>query len=433
MNQPRPVNTPAALSELNQSRIVQYLHAEGVCSRAQLARHLHLTAPAVGKLVGRLIESGIISEVGEVSPGRHGRSIGLQLNAGQYQVIGVKFARSLVQIGTFDISGHLLDMEELPPLTDSDVRNCVVEVKRRIRVRLEQNPSIVAIGMAVPGPYLRKTGQIALVTSMQGWSGVNFITEFSQAFPVPTFIEQDARAGALAQSLFDPRIEGTSLAYYLVGEGVGLGVIDQGRLVRGSLGTATEIGHVSIDMNGNRCECGNYGCLESYCSAVAIHARMGGPDYQDLFPNQKRLTHKEACNLLFRMAESGNQRANQLLNQIIDYVGYGCITIVNAFNPAQIVIGDLIAGAGQGLLDGVRKLVTERALPRVGNQTEILLSQLPADATLTGAAAVAANQFLQHPSSLGLHRCPREDSPGQTIIHKEQNQAQVSRQEKRTA
>lgn len=90
-----------------------------------------------------------------------------------------------------------------------------------------------------------------------------------------------------------------------------------------------------------------------------------------------------------------------LLDQVADYVGYGCVTIVNAYNPAQIIIGDLVAQAGQPLLDRVKSLVSARALPQVRDHTEILLSDLPADATLTGAAAVAANQFLEHPSSLG--------------------------------
>lgn len=401
MRHTRPASTPAAMSELNQSRIVHSLHADGISSRADIARKLNLTAPAVGKLVGRLIDAGIVSETGEMTSGGHGRSIGLKLNAKRYQVIGVKFARSLVQIAVFDIGGHLLSMEELPPVADEDVEDCVEEVRERIRGLLDEDPSIVAIGMAVPGPYLREEGRIAVVTSMQGWRGINFIKEFGMAFRVPTFIEQDARAGAMAESLFDSRIGDSSLAYYLVGEGVGLGVIDQGNPVDGSLGAATEIGHVSIDMNGTACECGNRGCLECYCSAVAIHTLMGRANQEDHFPGLAAMTHKEACDLLFTMARQGDRTSMALLDQVADYVGYGCVTIVNAYNPAQIIIGDLVAQAGQPLLDRVKSLVSARALPQVRDHTEILLSDLPADATLTGAAAVAANQFLEHPSSLG--------------------------------
>ena len=394
-------STPKALSELNQSRIVQYLHQHGTSSRAQMARDINLTPAAVGKLVGRLIDLGLISETGSMDSEGGRRSIGLALNADRYQVIGVKFARSLVSIGLFDISGRLLDSEELPPVNPDDIPGAVAEVRTRVEARLEAHPAIVAVGMAVPGPYLRDTGRIALVTSMPGWRGVDFIHEFGRAFRVPTFIEQDARAGALAQSLFDPGVSASSMAYFLVGEGVGLGVIDRGALVDGSRGAATEIGHVSIDLNGLPCECGNRGCLECYCSAVAIHRRMRQPDMRDHFPGIEAMTHAKACAVLFHQARSGQQTAQTLVDQIADYVGYGCVTIVNAYNPAQIVIGDMVAAAGTRLLERVRAIVSQRALPGLREHTQILLSNLPADATLTGAAAVAASQFLEHPASMG--------------------------------
>ena len=394
-------STPKALSELNQSRIVQYLHQQGISSRAQIARDLDLTPAAVGKLVARLMDLGLISETGRMDSEGGRRSIGLALNADRYQVIGVKFARSLVSIGLFDISGRLLDSEELPPVDPRNIPGAVADVRNRVARRLETNPAIVAVGMAVPGPYLRESGRIALVTSMPGWRSVDFIHEFGQAFRVPTFIEQDARAGALAQSLFDPRVSASSMAYFLVGEGVGLGVIDRGALVDGSQGAATEIGHVSIDLNGLPCECGNRGCLECYCSAVAIHRRMCQPDMRDHFPGVEAMTHAKACASLFDQARSGQQDAQALVDQIADYVGYGCVTIVNAYNPAQIVIGDMVAAAGNRLLERVRSIVSQRALPGLREHTQILLSRLPIDATLTGAAAVAASQFLEHPASMG--------------------------------
>lgn len=400
-------SAPAAMSELNQSRIVQYLHRNGVCSRAQIAKGLGLTAPAITKLVARLIEPGIISETGNLGGRGHRRSIGLRLNASSHLVIGVKFARSLVQIGVFDLSGNLMGMQELPPVGDGDVQQAVETVKKDVRALIDEDPRITGVGMAVPGPYLREEGSIALVTGMQGWRGVNFKREFSRAFEVPTFIEQDARAGALAQSLFDPRIDKPDIAYYLVGEGVGLGVLDGGSLLNGSQGAATEIGHISISQEGPTCECGNVGCLECYCSAVALHHTLVSPAHAGHYPGFRGLTHSQACERLFAMAEDGDGESQALVADLARYVGYGCVTIVNAYNPSQIVIGDIMARAGRPLLDTVRALVEARTIPQVGGRTQILLSSLPVDATLTGAAAVAANQFLLHPAAF-VGRARRE-------------------------
>ncbi|BDR54412.1 NagC family transcriptional regulator [Bombiscardovia apis] len=391
-------SSPSAISEMNQARIAQELYKRGTLSRAQIAKALGLTAPAISKLAGRMIEDGLVRETGDMPGLGHRRSIGMQLESSRYRVIGVKFARSRVQFGIFDLAGNPLQQSELPPVSEQSIPQTVQAVKDHIQQALDHDRSIVAVGIAVPGPYLRHEGQIALVTSMQGWRGVNFIQSFGQAFSVPTFIEQDARAGALAQSLFAPQNSSPNLAYYLVGEGVGLGVIEQGRLINGERGGATELGHISVDVNGRACECGNRGCLERYCSAVAIHKAMCQPPYEGLFPEAEHLSHAAACQMLFYRAAQGDEAASRLVAQTAACVGYGCVTIINAFNPSHIIIGDIVAGAGQTLLETVQRIVAERALPELKAQTEISLSALPADATLMGAAAVAVSHFLQDPT-----------------------------------
>ena len=237
----------------------------------------------------------------------------------------------------------------------------------------------------------------AVVSSMQGWRRINFIDEFATAFRVPVFIEQDARAGALAHYLFDPSVHADdNLAYYLVGEGVGLGVIDNGRLINGFLGAATEIGHISIDVNGRPCDCGNVGCLERYCSTPAIHDTLIADG--TVVPGAADMTHTEAARALFAKAGDGDEAAIAIVREVARYVGYGCVTIFNGYNPEHIIIGDIVSEAGPILLDEVRATVAERAIPEINASTSISLSTLSADAAVSGAAAVAVTQFLEHPS-----------------------------------
>ena len=214
---------------------------------------------------------------------------------------------------------------------------------------------------------------------------------------MPVFIEQDARAGALAHYLFDPSVHADgNLAYYLVGEGVGLGVIDNGRLINGFLGAATEIGHISIDVNGRPCDCGNVGCLERYCSTPAIHDML--IESGTVVPGAADMTHAEAARALFTKASVGDEDAASMVREIGRYVGYGCVTIFNGYNPEHIIIGDIVSEAGPMLLDEVRATVAERAIPEINAATSITLSTLPTDAAVSGAAAVAVTQFLEHPS-----------------------------------
>ena len=206
-----------------------------------------------------------------------------------------------------------------------------------------------------------------------------------------------ARAGALAHYLFDPSVHADdNLAYYLVGEGVGLGVIDNGRLINGFLGAATEIGHISIDVNGRPCDCGNVGCLERYCSTPAIHDTLIADG--TVVPGAADMTHTEAARALFAKAGDGDEAAIAIVREVARYVGYGCVTIFNGYNPEHIIIGDIVSEAGPILLDEVRATVAERAIPEINASTSISLSTLSADAAVSGAAAVAVTQFLEHPS-----------------------------------
>lgn len=387
----------AGVAETNRSRILRHLYRNGVSSRAQIATALGLTPAAITKITAQLIEAHAIEETGDLDGKKNRRSIGLALDTAHFHVIGVKFARSLVQIGVFDLTGSQSSLTTLPYVSNDTIDETIATVHSTIEQLLHDDPTIVAIGMAVPGPYLRNNGHTAVVSSMQGWRAINFIDEFANSFTVPVFIEQDARAGVLANSLFDPNSNGEpNLAYYLVGEGVGLGVIDHGRIINGALGTATEIGHVSIDVNGKPCDCGNIGCLERYCSTPAIHQML--IDNGTIVNGVDSMSHTEACRALFALAHHGDEAALAMIRTIGTYIGYGCLIIFNTFNPHTIVIGDIVSEAGQPLLDEIKRTVRQRAIPEIYESTTIRLTTMPTDAAVLGAAAVAINYLLDHPS-----------------------------------
>ena len=381
----------------NPSRIIRFFYENPGSSRAQAARALDLTPAALTIITSKLLDSGILAHSKNASQSRNGRAVGLEVNASQYKVIGVKFARTLIELGVFDISGTQISSYTFPPASDASARESIEAVRVKVRSLLSADSTILSVGIAVPGPYIRATGRISLMSGMPTWDTVNFRTEFDDAFDVPTFLEQDARAGALAESLFDPTTDSSSLAYYLLGEGIGLGIIDTGRLVNGHEGTATEIGHISIDVNGLPCECGNYGCLEKYCSATAVHRQLID-NHPTLIPGVASMTHAQAVTALCSLAAEGNGEARELLTYIGELIGYGAVTIINGYNPHQIVLGDLLAGAGSILLDAVTSVVQQRVLPDLRDSTVISLSGLPYDPILSGAAASATEQFLENPS-----------------------------------
>ncbi|WP_294237934.1 ROK family transcriptional regulator [Pseudobutyrivibrio sp.] len=390
-------NNTSDLSEMNRSAIVRILQQKEICSRAEVAKMMGLTQASITKLVGALIDMGIVSEVGIVKGNGNRRSIGLRLNAEKNLVIGVKFSRHVFAIGVFDISGKLYTQQETEYSLNDFAEDVIASMKEQIHKLLKKYKNVVAIGLAVPGPYLRGEGRIAMVTRMPNWRTVNFIDEFKHEFDKPVFIEQDANAGALAEWWFGNHGRPlNSLAYFLAGEGVGSGIVDHDRLLLGNLGIASEVGHISIDYKGPVCECGNRGCLELYCSTMAL-LKKAEKDLPELFekPYENRT---EACGRIFDAARAGNKKAIKLVNEIAEYLGYGCVTLINAYDPEIIVIGDSIAQGDELLLPTIKKIVEERTLKAISSNVRIEISKLKIDPTLYGAAAIATDRVLRKPS-----------------------------------
>ena len=390
-------NNTSDLTEMNRSAIVRILQQREVCTRAEIAKMMGLTQASITKLVAYLIDMGIVSEVGIVKGNGNRRSIGLRLNAEKNLVLGVKFSRHVFAIGVFDISGKLYTQSETEFSLDENTGKVLTAMKDQIRKLLDEYENVVAIGLALPGPYLGKEGRIAMVTRMPSWHNINFIDEFKNEFDKPVFIEQDANAGALAEWWFgDHGRPLSSLTYFLVGEGVGSGVVDHDSLLLGYQGIASEVGHISIDFNGSTCECGNKGCLELYCSTMAL-LKKAEKELPELF-KEKYENRSEAVARIVEAARKGNEKAVKVLQEIATYIGYGCVTLINAYDPEIIVIGDSVSQGDEFLLPTIKKIVEERTIPEVSSKVRIEISRLKVDPTLYGAAAIATDRVLRKPS-----------------------------------
>ncbi len=391
-------NNNSDLTEMNRSAVVKIIQQREVCSRADIAKQIGLTQASITKIVAALMEMGIVSEVGSMKGSGNRRSIGLKLNADRHQIIGVKFARHMFAVGVFDISGKIYTQTEFEYSLEEDQKSVLLAMKKQIHETLKKYKNVVAIGLAVPGPYLQDEGRIAVVTQMPTWHNINFIEEFKEEFNKPFFIVHDANAGALAEWWFGDHVRPLhTLAYFLVGEGVGSGIIEQGSLLLGVQGAASEIGHISIDARGPRCECGNYGCLELYCSAPAM-LKMAQERVPECFSKGHQQSF-DACKAVFDAARGGSQEALEVVREIARYVGYGCVTLINAYNPDIIVIGDSVSQGGDLLLPTIQEVVKQRAISELHARVQIKISSLKVDPTLYGAAAIATDKVLQMPSA----------------------------------
>jgi N-acetylglucosamine repressor len=385
--------------EMNRSLILKLIRKYGVCTRVQLAKDTGLKQASITKIISSLIQLGIVREVGIVEGKKGRRSIGISINSQKHKVIGIKLARRSFSVGLYDISGqeYKVHSEQLFMVNGSAF--ALKRMKEVVAEFLLDQSDVAAIGIASPGPFIKSNESIALITEFPGWENVNLQLEFTNEFSIPVFVEHDANAGALAEWWFGNYLIDTSvMVYILVSEGVGAGIISEGQLFTGSQGIAGEVGHMSIDFNGRKCSCGNYGCLEKYCSTLALVKDT--VENLENFPNSV-LNNIEEINVenIFEALEQGDELAKEMIEKVAMYLGLGIVNLVNVYNPNCIIIGEIISKGGEVLINKIRETIEPRLLPGLFENLTIQLSKFSKDPILYGAAAIATDNFLKNPTA----------------------------------
>ncbi|WP_099206050.1 ROK family transcriptional regulator [Scatolibacter rhodanostii] len=389
------------LLQINRSLVVQNLQQNKVMTRAQLSKRLGLTPASITKIVGELIEKNLIEEIGFQVGEKGRRSIGIRLK-NQYLLIGAKLSRRNFSVGVFNFNGEIMDYYT-EKLAVQPLKPILEKIKEKIREYIDKYPKTAAIGLAVPGPYLEKESRIVLVTETEGWEQINLKEEFAEGFDRPVIIKHDANSGALAEWWFGKHstLSGGTLVNFFVGEGIGAGVIVDGEIMSGDTGTAGEIGHVSINAEGLRCDCGNFGCLELYCSSLSLVKRTQKRLHQ--YPNSRLCKiDKLKAEDVFAAAESGDELAIRMVEESGKYMGYGLVTLMNVYDPSTIVISGEMARGGERILKEAVDVVKERVSPYFASKVKIQLSAFSKDPILYGAAAVAIDYCLKNPLYLEL-------------------------------
>lgn len=386
------------LQQMNRSLVLRTIQGQQRISRVEISKMTGLNQATVTNIVGDLINWGIVEEVG-LSTGKNGRrAIMLSLAVENYAIIGIWLTRRHFIVGLFDIYGECRQQESFAIGLNSPIHELLDQMVVQIRkkARLCKNQFILGVALALPGPYIKSEGQIALLTARQDWQNVNIAQKLSEKTGFRVMAEHDVKAAAVAEWFYTQNYdENASLLCIMPGQGVGAGVIDNGKLLTGSLGLAGEIGHMSIRYDGPRCECGNYGCLEGYCSTLAIQRRV-----KELAAEFPQTMCSQECNIidLLEAYAKGDALARHVIDEAARYLGYGIANIANLYNPEKIIIGDELSKAGERFLEIVKNSAKERIQPKVYDNMSIVYSTLP-NSVLSGACLLLIEEMVKIPDS----------------------------------
>ena len=380
--------------------VLDHVRAHGEASRAQLVEATGLGRSVLTQRVDALIDYGLLAEdrVGASTGGRAPRLLRFRADAGHLLVADL--GATSTDVALADLAGGILVHRQEP----SDIAAGPDAVLARVEELFDEcadeagagAESLWAIGIGVPGPVEFESGRPVSPPIMPGWDGYPVRERFA-ARGVPVWVDNDVNVMALGELTAGCGRGVDDFVYVKIGTGIGAGIVVDGRIHRGAKGSAGDVGHIHVQAGREvTCRCGMSGCLEAFAGGGALGrdaeaaAREGRSELLRVLLDEKGALTAEDVALACR---HGDPVAVELITEAGRLIGQMLTGIVNFFNPALIVIGGGVAGAGDLLLATIRQAIYRRSLPLATRDLIVRRSALDDRAGVIGAATMAANEL----------------------------------------
>lgn len=391
-------NTSADVSmmrEFNQSLVLNLIRQAGRISRADIAKRLHLSRSTVSSIINDLIADNLVREVGAGHSQGGRRPILLEFNGQAGYVVGVDVGATHILALLTDLQARPVvrlegpfEVEEGPETGLEHIVELIEQALEKAGVGMER---VVGVGVGVPGPLDFGTGKTIFPPIMPGWHDIPLRERLQKRLGKPVHLDNDANLGAIAEYWWGAGRGAHNVAFVKVGTGIGCGLILEGHIYRGEIGSAGEIGHAVIDEDGPPCRCGSTGCLEAMASAPAI--------VQAFREASTRTDQPAAITIadLIAAARDGDTTARRIFALAGRRIGTALTSLVNILNPGIIVIGGGVARAGAFFLEPLRETVRRCALPVAASSTRVVESKLGPEAVAIGAVTAILQEFFSGP------------------------------------
>jgi glucokinase len=315
-------------------------------------------------------------------------------------IVGVDLGGTNIVVGLVPIGGG--DVLGLRTLPTESVRGAKFVVDRIVHMVNDAIDEVVAahgttrdavagVGIGSPGPLDRKTGTV-INTPNLGWRNFPLRDLISNAVKLPATLDNDANCATYGEWWLGAGRGTQTLVGFTLGTGIGGGIVLNGEIYHGCSDVAGEIGHMTIDSNGRKCKCGNYGCLEQYASGPAIAARAiegieaGAETMLEQMVDGQMNDITAAT--VYEAAVLGDPYAMEVVKDTAKFLGAGVASIINILNPEMVVIAGGVTRAGDHLFVPLIAEVRRRAFRSAQEHCRIVPAELPGTAGVVGAAAV---------------------------------------------
>ncbi|MGV3344883.1 ROK family protein [Enterobacteriaceae bacterium LUAb1] len=364
------------VKQLNSAAVYQLIDQQGPISRIQIAELSHLAPASVTKITRQLIERGLIKEVDQQASTGGRRAISIITETRNFNAIGIRLGRNDATLSLFNLSGKILAEESylLPERTQQTLEQALftaidifcTQFQRKIR-------ELIAISVVLPGLVDPHNGMILYMPhiAITRWP---LVAHLEQRFNVTSFVGHDIRSLALAEHYFGASRDCTDSILVRVHRGTGAGIITNGKIFLSSNGNVGEIGHIQVDPLGERCHCGNFGCLETIAANTAIEHRVRHLLNQG-YPG---CLTTENCQIqsICKAASQGDRLASEVIEYVGRHLGKAIAIAINLFNPQKVVIAGEITAASKVLLPAIEHCIHTQTLPAFHKNLPVVCSAI---------------------------------------------------------
>ncbi|MEY2427013.1 MAG: hypothetical protein QOI61_2585 [Actinomycetota bacterium] len=371
--------SPRRVGDLNRSWVLRALTDQGPQSRSDLARSAGVTRATMGTIVQGLIDSGMLEEHDAVNRGAIGkpaRPVWFAPGAGL--AVAASITAAGVEACLIDASGTVRERHHVA-LQDRNDEDAVADDVATAVQRARRQDQPVGVGVAVPGVCDMQRGDVLGSGQVPGARGRTIYDTLTSRVGLPVFIDNDSRVQALAERWFGLGRGLGTFASLQTGDGLGVGLVLDGVIVRSRQGSAGEVGHTCVVPDGERCTCGLRGCWETIANVPWLRreAAAAGLDGADAM----------TCELLTALAET-SEAADELLNRYATNLSIGIANLNQVLSLETFILHGDVVGGGEAFRHRLERYARERSLMRL----LLKYTNLGADATLLGASALVLSE-----------------------------------------
>jgi glucokinase len=256
-----------------------------------------------------------------------------------------------------------------------------------------KSDSIIGVGIGTPGFVDAEGTVIGGAKNLPGWEGTNLYTPIRQRFGLPATAGNDVTVGTLAEWRYGAGLGVQNVACFMLGTGIGGGIVTNGQLYKGTYGMAGELGHMSVEANGRQCNCGIRGCVERYASAPGIvqtaievsRSLVKGketPFSKLVVSEPESITSK----IVYDYVKMNDPAAIMVNEMTCEKLARAVGLMVNALSPDRVILGGGVMMAGQGIVDTVSKYVPKNCWKDLWQRCELVIAKCGENAGVIGAA-----------------------------------------------